>query len=61
MARLIVGNCFLSNGASPGLCELPLRGEDKDEGEEEEEVKAVDDRALQETVKSGSTVLSCSF
>lgn len=62
LARLIAGNCFLSNGASPGLCESPLRGEDKEEevgGEDEEEV--VEDRALQGTVKSGSTVPSCSF
>lgn len=59
LARLIVGNCFLSNGASSGLCVPPLRGEDKEEIEEEEE--AVEDRALQGTVKSGSTVLSCSF
>lgn len=64
LARLIVGNYFLSNGASPGLCEPPLRGEDKEEvGEEEEyeEEEAVEDRALQGTVNSGSTVLSCSF
>lgn len=53
LARLIVGDCFLSNGASLGLCE-PSLGESEEEEEE-------DDWALQGTVKQRNFVLSCSF